>query len=257
MKISKTESGLWSAAMLTLAGALAIHRREISLTDVTTWLTVLLTAVTTRATVGAWSVAQKWLPQLTTQEGYKDAIRLINDHYLWLGEKNNVLCAGAERAAAAFRQLQAQGWTPAQGVASYQAALSCFNADIEESLRHQTRIDMLHAQLATYGLDVAAGYADRVRAIRAALRESLEKARALLIELDGDLRQRQRACEHFSRTNDPDSEYLLFQMKKEKAQQRVAELLGQVTVAWEKMTSTQADIFSQRPTVAQLFDIRR
>lgn len=254
MKISKTESGLWIAATLTLAGALAIHRREISIPDVATWIMVLLTAVTARAAVGAWSVAQKWLPQLTTQEGYKDAIRLINDHYLWLGEKNNALCTGAERAATAFRQFQA--WTPAQGVASYQAALSCFNADIEESLRHQTRIDMLHAQLATYGLDVAAGYAERVQIIRAALRESLEKAQALLTELDGDLSQRQRACEHFSRTNDPDSEYLLFQMKKEKAQQRVAELLGQVTVAWEKMTRTQAEIFSQRPTVAQLFEIR-
>ncbi|EGI5923284.1 hypothetical protein AE372_004164 [Salmonella enterica subsp. enterica serovar Colindale] len=256
MEISKTESGLWIAATLTLAGALATHRSELSFTDVATWLMVLLTAVITRATVGAWSVAQKWLPQLTTQEGYKDAIRLINDHYLWLRENNNALCAGAKLAATAFRQFQVQRWTPAQGVASYQEALSHFNATIEESLRHQTHIDMLHAQLATYGLDVAAGYAERVQAIRAALRESLEKARALFTELDVDLRQRKRACDHYSRSNDLDAEYILLQMRQEKAQQRVAELLCQVAVAWKKMTRTQAEIFSPRPTVAQLFEIR-
>lgn len=39
----------------------------------------------------AFKVAGSWLPQLTTQEVYKLAIELVNDHYIGLSMQNSIM----------------------------------------------------------------------------------------------------------------------------------------------------------------------
>ncbi|BBV79284.1 TPA: hypothetical protein R8G53_005590 [Citrobacter braakii] len=55
------------------------------------WIASLANASMAVTAVLAFKVARSWLPQLTTQEGYKLAIELVNDHYIWLGMQNSVL----------------------------------------------------------------------------------------------------------------------------------------------------------------------
>nr|WP_261905556.1 hypothetical protein [Escherichia coli]CAH8250733.1 Uncharacterised protein [Escherichia coli] len=55
------------------------------------WLSMLFNGVMALAAVRDYLTARKWVPQLTTQEGYKVAISLVNEEYIYLGMQNPLL----------------------------------------------------------------------------------------------------------------------------------------------------------------------
>lgn len=75
--------GAMGTAMLILLIALV---SELGLTgSAADWLATLSNSV---VAIMAFFAARRWLPQLTTQEGYKLAIRLVNKEILTLDENN-------------------------------------------------------------------------------------------------------------------------------------------------------------------------
>lgn len=87
------ERWLWTIVVFFSAVILltTISGQAVKNGDVAAWVSMLFNGVMATAAVGAYLTARKWVPQLTTQEGYKVAICLVNEHYIYLGIQNPLL----------------------------------------------------------------------------------------------------------------------------------------------------------------------
>lgn len=142
------------------------------------WIASLANAVMAVTAVLAFIVARSWLPQLTTQEGYKLAIQLVNDHYMWLGMQNSVV----PDVSMALRYIRHQ--VDGESMAGSEQTAESIIKDLEEAvLRHKVRRDKMEQIrfcLRTYGLRPAGKYAQRFHELDRAYRHAADAAGAIL-----------------------------------------------------------------------------
>ena len=159
------------------------------------WLATLCNAVVATAAVAAFLVARSWLPQMTTQEGYKTAIALVNDCYSRLGESHlaAVAAAGAMEAYDKVADEELPTTT-----ASYEAAINLFREDLDAALLAPATIKSFRFSLDTYGLTEAPHYKADLETMVEAFEASLPVGQVLLKQLQADLKRRQVEHEKYT-----------------------------------------------------------
>lgn len=134
---SRRDGERWLRTVAVIGGAIillgTVSGQAVKNGDAAAWLSMLFNGVMALAAVGAYLTARKWVPQLTTQEGYKVAISLVNELYIHLG-RTNPLLTGAKPAISCYRGLQkTSSYT---SVESYSAAIGVLiNAILQEEER--------------------------------------------------------------------------------------------------------------------------
>lgn len=101
-----------AAAGTALLVAVIVLVNDLRLTgSAADWLAAVCNAVVAAAAVGAFLVARSWLPQLTTLEGYKEALKLVNELFSQL-ITNYPLLSPAEQVMYHYREHQRNSPTP-------------------------------------------------------------------------------------------------------------------------------------------------
>ncbi|QEM94353.1 DUF3450 domain-containing protein (plasmid) [Kosakonia radicincitans] len=118
------------------------------------WLSALLNLVMAGAAVAAYLTARSWLPQLTTQEGYKLAIHLVNNELIWLGVRNRLSSDAGIVFEIAREAFNGGNISPAtQG--HLEQAIARLERTTKESRRRKDDINDAIFRMKTYGLLVA------------------------------------------------------------------------------------------------------
>lgn len=172
-------AGAASAAVTCLFVLVTVLAYQVAVAgSAADWIASLANAVMAVTAVLAFIVARSWLPQLTTQEGYKLAIQLVNDHYMWLGMQNSVM----PDVSMALRYIRHQvDGESMEG--SEQTAESIIKKLDEAVLRHKVRRDKMEQIrfcLRTYGLRPAVKYAERFHELDRAYRHAADAAGEIL-----------------------------------------------------------------------------
>ncbi|PWK94623.1 hypothetical protein C7431_110119 [Pantoea allii] len=245
-------AGAASAAVTCLFVLVTVLAYQVAVAgSAADWIASLANAVMAVTAVLAFIVARSWLPQLTTQEGYKLAIQLVNDHYMWLGMQNSVV----PDVSMALRYIRHQ--VDGESMAgSEQTAESIIKKLDEAVLRHKVRRDKMEQIrfcLGTYGLRPAWNYAERFHELDRAYRHAADAAGAIL----------GIAKETYERFNlyPPDSQdggggALTRQFYITKVEEALAsfKLLSE---QFMQMVELHDAIFSSEPSIGQLFVVKK
>ncbi len=114
------------------------------------WLATVFNAIVAVAAGGTFIVARSWLPQLTTQEGYKLAIELVNDHYLGLVPQKSLL-KNTSLVFAYICQLQDGENRPGTPVC-HEDAIKVLEQSLQEQETKWDTMEQIRRRLGTYGL---------------------------------------------------------------------------------------------------------
>ncbi|MFP2268031.1 hypothetical protein [Citrobacter braakii] len=217
------------------------------------WIASLANASMAVTAVLAFMVARSWLPQLTTQEGYKLAIELVNDHYIWLGMQNSVLTDVTLPVRYIQHQVDRESMTGLSEVSSGEL----INALEQAVLLHKTRRDkmvQIRLRLSTYGLRVTRAYADRFLALDTAYMHASDAAASILQTLKKT---------HELSKNFPSNDSALY-VKGELTRELYVPLLREaserfmvVNEQFQQMVKIHDAIFSCHPSIGKLFEVKR
>lgn len=136
------------------------------------WVAALANVAMAVTAVLAFVVARSWLPQLTTQEGYKLAISLVNKDVLTLGE-DNPLKINVHHAVDAFKALKEREY-----LIRGETVLKVLHDVYTRADNQVKNIQRQQKQMATYGLMPAPGRAEAFNAMMQALDEISHRTRA-------------------------------------------------------------------------------
>ncbi|EOE7356146.1 TPA: hypothetical protein ACKFMW_004298 [Enterobacter hormaechei] len=217
------------------------------------WVASIANAVMAITAVLAFIVARSWLPQLTTQEGYKLAIELVNDHYIWLGMQNSVLTDVTLPVRYIQHQVDRESLTGSPEV----SADELIKALEQAVLLHKTRRDkmaQIGLRLDTYGLRVTPAYADRFLALDRAYMHASDAAASILETL--------KKTYELSKIH-PSTDSTLYvkgELTRELYVPLFNEALGRFRVVneqFQQMIKIHDAIFSSRPSIGKLFKVKR
>lgn len=248
----------WLRTVAVTGGAfilfLTVSGQAVKNGDTAAWLSMLFNGVMATAAVGAYLTARKWVPQLTTQEGYKEAIILVNDHYMYLG-KLNPLLTGAQPAMYCYRGLQKT--SSHSSTEDYSVTIDVLiNAILQEQER-QDRIEQAEFRLRTYGLYDSPDYAEALAGLKSAFTGSIAAAKTLLAMLQAD-REMQKKLED---TDNPSMRAMEDIARILHARQRLNASTESAYVhlcrKWDDMVARQGAIFKLHPPVGELFSVRK
>jgi len=217
------------------------------------WLATLFNGVVAFAAVAAFFVARSWLPQLTTQEGYKLAIELVNDHYIWLGLQNNLL-RNVGLPLAYIRHLQ-DGKTMSDSAVSYEGVMESLEQTILDHKVRLDTIDMIRFRLATYGLYEADPVRASFQALDSAYRDACDAAGQLRLILLGMNKTLNRVPGY-----KPDSGMMSWEpideilLKHRNDAQQTYEALSH---HYSRMQKAHGELFNSKPTIGKLFRVRK
>ncbi|WP_199634985.1 hypothetical protein JEM67_00410 (plasmid) [Serratia sp. PAMC26656] len=218
------------------------------------WLAVVTNSIVAVGAVGAFIVARRWLPQLTTQEGYKEAIRLVNDHYISLSEDNRLL-ADAKQAKAYFDVLHDDVTTYNYG--AYMEAVDPLTDSTSAAKTRQHTVARIAFRLNTYGLQFSDRYKTHLEHLEAAFRDTVHAAAQLesLLSSDLDILHRYTGLEgedpHISGKVD-----VLWE-ERHTLKSDVDKTFERLQTHWYTMTTAHARIFTHKPAIGDLFVVRR
>jgi len=217
------------------------------------WISSVANASMAVTAILAFKVARSWLPQLTTQEGYKLAIELVNDHYIWLGMQNSVLTDVTLPVRYIRHQVDRVSLTGVSEVSASELIKALEHA----VLLHKTRRDkmaQIRLRLGTYGLQVTRVYEDRFLALDSAYMHASDAAASIL----QTLKDTHELSKKFPSTDSA------LHVKGELTRELYVPLLSE---AWERfrvvneqfqqMIKIHDAIFSGRPSIGKLFEVRR
>ena len=217
------------------------------------WVASVANAVMAITAVFAFIVARSWLPQLTTQEGYKLAIELVNDHYIWLGVQNSVLTDVTRPVLYIQHQFDRVSFTGSPEVSAGELIKA-----LEQAVQlHKTRRDrmgQIRLRLDTYGLRVTHAYEDRFLALDRAYMHASDAAASIL----QTLKETQELSKEYPSTDSTllakgtliREMYLPFY--------RAAEEKNFVVEnEFTQMAKIHRDIFSCRPSIGKLFKVEK
>lgn len=217
------------------------------------WVASVANAVMAITAVFAFIVARSWLPQLTTQEGYKLAIELVNEHYIWLGMQNSVMTDVTRPVLYIQHQFDRVSFTGSPEV----SAGELIKALEQALLMHKTRRDrmaQIRLRLDTYGLRVTRAYADRFQALDRAYMNASDAAASILQTL--------KETNEFSKTYPSNDSTLMVQGAMVRqiylplyraAQEKSLVIQYEFT----QMVKIHGDIFSCRPSIGKLFKVKK
>lgn len=238
--------------LVLLVGALLFGLTETG--SAADWLAVVTNSIVAVGAVGAFIVARRWLPQLTTQEGYKEAIRLVNVHYISLSEDNR-LWADAKQAKAYFDALHDN--FKAHDCGAYMDAVDLLEDSANAETTRQDKVARIAFRLNTYGLQFSDRYKTHLEHLEAAFRDTVHAAVQLESLLSTDL-EIQRRYEGLGGEDPHISEKVgVLWEERHALKTDVDETFERLRRHWYAMTSAHARIFTHKPAIGDLFVVRR
>lgn len=215
------------------------------------WIASIANLAMAITAVCAFIVARSWLPQLTTQEGYKLAITLINDHYIWLGMQNSVV-KDVNLPLACIRHQYDQ-----VSMADSSLTITELITSLKQAvLRHKVRRDtmaQIRFRLGTYGLRVSSAFAERFQALdRAYMLASDAAASILQILKDTQDLQNMYPPRNSGLASDGYVRELYLPLVSQ-----AEERFKMVSEQFQMMADTHEKIFASCPTIGQLFEVRK
>ena len=218
------------------------------------WLAVVTNSIVAVGAVGAFIVARRWLPQLTTQEGYKEAIRLVNDHYISLSEDNRLL-SDAKQAKAYFDALH-EGITT-YNYGAYMEAVDPLTDSISEEKTRQDQMARIAFRLNTYSLKFSDRYKTSLEHLETAFRDTVHAAAQLDSLLSTDLDILHRVADLDSEDPHISEKVGVLWEERHALITDVDETFERLRRHWYAMTSAHARIFTHKPAIGDLFVVRR
>lgn len=245
-------TGVVSAGMACLfVLAVALFCRVAETGSAADWVASVANAVMAITAVFAFIVARSWLPQLTTQEGYKLAIRLVNEDVLALDEtyplRQNVHNVVAEFISLSEREQHLTG----------EAKLASLLAEYERTESKVSTVRKLLKQMETYGLKPAP---DRRSAFETMLKSlnqcaGLVKAQWLLLTV------RCRGGPSSEEINDlvlADTYGLISRWKGGESWEILrSEMLQKLDEAWTSVTDSQLAFLGTDSQIGKLFKVKK
>ena len=228
-----------------------VSGQAVKNSDAAAWLSMLFNGVMALAAIGAYLTARKWVPQLTTQEGYKLAITLINDHYIWLGIQNSVV-RDVTLPLACIRHQYDQESLAGSSLTITELITSLEQAVLQHKIRRDT-MAQIRFRLGTYGLHDAAEFAEHFQALDRAYMLASEAA-ASILEILKDTQDRQKIYPPRNSGLASDGyvrELYLPLVSQAEERYRV------VSEQFQVMADTHEKIFASCPTIGQLFEVRK
>lgn len=259
MKSSKVERLLKTVAVLVFSALLlaTVSGQVVKNSDAAAWLSMIFNGVMAAAAVGAFLTARKWLPQLTMQEGYREAITLVNELILPLGDW--------EAMYGCLMRLDHTSKTLHQGGQprfNHQLEFSQLEETLVKIDKKTESIRLQLRRLATFGLAGSARYEKQLVELENAYRSTLIYAYRLEARLRDDFQlhsQYQAALEQYSVINN-DS-------KRDRVQAckvTWGASANLVTDAWNifhksynRTMEIYKELFDDRPTIVELFEVRK
>jgi len=218
------------------------------------WLSAVLNLVMAGAAVAAYLTARSWLPQLTTQEGYREAIALVNEHYIQLGPFNT-LTPAAEKVMNAFQK---------HNETKHVDDLRAYTDAIDELTQHLDTADSVHQsireirfRLNTYGLKPAEPYASKLEAMTTAFEQVRMAGWLLGNHLTENVTRHYQARKPPLRYNDFNHVALILDIKKAETQETIESLYKRFTAVQKEMVDCHDAIFAGKPPIGELFTIRK
>jgi hypothetical protein len=218
------------------------------------WLAVVTNGVVAVGAVGAFVVARRWLPQLTTQEGYKEAIQLVNKHYIWLSYQNPLL-KDAGWAMTRFNALQANFTAYCDG--AYREAIDPLTVTVIAEKIRKDEVERIAFRLNTYGLQFSDRYKTRLERLERAFQNAVHAAATLDSHLQTDLGIQRRY--NSIQPTDPQMAGKVSALQNERCALKtdVDQAYEALETHWNQMASVHASIFNHKPAIGDLFVVRR
>jgi len=236
--------------LFLLVAALVFSMKESG--SAVDWLAALFNGVVAIAAVAAFIVARSWLPQLTTQEGYKLAIELVNDHYICLGIQNSVLTDVSLPVSCIRHQYDRKSMSGSP--LTIGELVNTLGLAVQQHKTRWDKMDQIRFRLGTYGLRVSGAFEDRFQELDNAYQAASDAAESILETLKNthDLHKKHPST---------DSE-LHFQgeLIREMYMQYVDmanEQYAVVNKQYQLMADIHKRIFSSCPSIGQLFEVRK
>ncbi|MEZ6878777.1 hypothetical protein [Enterobacter sp. KBR-315C3_2022] len=259
MKSNRVERLLKTIAVLvTFAILLAtVSGQAVKNSDTAAWLSMIFNGVMATAAVGAFLTARKWLPQLTMQEGYREAITLVNELILPLEDWESMY--GCLMRLDQTSNTLHQGGQPRY---NRQLEFSQLETAFEKLNKKTESIRLQFRRLATFGLAGSARYEKQLVELENAYRSTLKTAERLEERLREDFHlhsQYQAVREQYSYINNASKRN---QVQASKVTWGASANL--VKDAWDifdesynRTMEIYKKLFDDRPTVAELFEVRK
>lgn len=216
------------------------------------WILAIANVAMAVAAVAAFLVARSWLPQLTTQEGYKLAIELVNDHYIWLGVQNSVLKDVQLPVCYILHQFDRES------MAGSDIKVDELIEKLEQAvLLHKKRRDkmkQIYFRLGTYGLRVTGAFEDRFLALDTAYMHAADGAGSIL-----QILKETREQSGILPSNDSPL-YIGGELVRDTYKLgafQASGLFTEVSKQFQQMVEIHTSIFSPNPSIDKLFEIRR
>ncbi|WBW60479.1 hypothetical protein [Klebsiella electrica] len=260
MSTEKSVSG-WLQSVLYVAATAAIGTAALMLLVVLVydlrltgsaadWLATVFNGVMATAAVAAFFVARSWLPQLTTQEGYKTAISLVNDQYSQLG-KDHLPAIAADKAVEAFRK-QVEAGLGAK-LDKYDNAINQLRVSLDAAEYITPEINNASFCLSTYGLTEAPRYEADLKVMVSAFEESLPLGKELLKKLNFDLERRRIAETKPHLISGMTEGDRLWRTRLEQDGQALQTQYELYKSAIAKFQQAHVAVFDKRPSIGTLF----
>ncbi|QHP82784.1 hypothetical protein EO763_23100 (plasmid) [Pectobacterium odoriferum] len=253
MKLSKGERRLYAIAAVgfVLILLLTLSGQAVKNSDVAAWLSMLFNAVMAFAAVGALLTARKWLPQMTTQEGYKLAITLVNEHYICLGPENSILRDVELPVRYICHQVDRRSM--GDSTATIEQLIPALEQAIRQHTARQDAMNQVRIQLGTYGLCEADAFYDRFKTLDHAYMKASDAAAEILKRL----KNTQETRKLYPSTDSPLHSQQLARELYVKDMVEACGLFEVVKAQFDLMVSTHKDMFSQHPAIGELFSVKK
>ncbi|QBG11269.1 hypothetical protein DA718_29600 (plasmid) [Klebsiella huaxiensis] len=249
------ERWLWTVVVFFSAVILlaTISGQAVKNGDVAACVSMLFNGVMATAAVGAYLTARKWVPQLTTQEGYKVAICLVNEHYIYLGIQNPLLRSTNQALSCYNEFLQIYNHTSS---ADYARKIAILSRAILNEKERKDSIEQADFRLRTYGLYVSPAYSDSMNAMKDAFTHSIDAACSLEAMLQSDLilQKKLEGLDSTSVQFVSDMERLLG--AREHLKVTILADGERLSQKWNEMVALQGAIFNTHPRIGELFSVR-
>lgn len=248
-------SGLYVAATSATGTALLIllvvFVYDLRLTgSAADWLLALFNGVMASAAVAAFLVARSWLPQLTTQEGYKTAIALVNDQYIMLGSEHPPAVA-ADKAVEAFRKQNESNL--GSRIEEYEEAIRYLKITLDAAQYITPGIKNARFCLSTYGLTEAPRYKTVLETMESAFEASLPLGEELLQKLNSDIKRRHEAIKKPQLFNEKNAGEAIWRSNLEQNGQELLTHYDTYKKAISRFQTAHFDVFNNRPAIGTLF----
>lgn len=263
MKFSWTKNRLYTLALVAITGvALSIlfllFDQTVKDSGPAEWLSALLNLVMAGAAVAAFLTARSWLPQLTTQEGYRLAIDLVNKEFIWLGIQNPLLPDTSSLVTAAEQLFLVSGCRSHRE--AFENAITRLEKTVLDNKKRLDRIDMAMFQMRTYGLQVEDNKSASMNTMLQAFRESVSGASDLLaiVRHYQTVREREmsKPISH-SVPGEAESRKEIMKTSDREALDKVNDTLKILAASWNTMVLSQGTFTGDDHRIAKLFVVRR